>query len=98
MNYEETTLDKLLNGINHTLNIANKALPVYNQAKPLVKKGFDTYNNIKTNGNNITNMVKLLKVKNQIKKDMNKKNLSIPNFHFKNKQNYNNINNPKFFI
>ena len=44
---EESGITRILNGITHTLNIANKAIPVYTQAKPLVKKGIDTYNNIK---------------------------------------------------
>ena len=92
MNYEENAISKILKGINHSLNIANKAIPVYNQAKPLVKKGIDTYNNIKSN-NTILNTMKLLKVKNQIKKDMK---TNIPNF--VTKKNYNNTNNPNFFI
>ena len=91
---EESGITKILNGITHTLNIANKAIPVYTQAKPLVKKGIDTYNNIKTNKTNISNLIKLNKVKNQIKKDMNSK--SIPTFISKHKDNK--TNNPTFFI
>ena len=93
---EENGITKILSGINHTLNIANKAIPVYTQAKPLVKKGIDTYNNIKNNNTSISNLIKLNKVKNQIKKDMINKN--IPNFISKQNTKNNNINNPKFFI
>ena len=46
---EETTFTRILRSVNHTLNVVNKAIPVYTQAKPLVKKGINTYNNIKTN-------------------------------------------------
>ena len=95
MNYENTNLTKILNGINHTLNIANKAIPVYNQAKPLVKKGIDTYSNIKNNNIKLSNIFKLMKIKNQVKKDMNT-NVTIPNF--KTKNTFSNTNNPKFFI
>ena len=93
---EENGITKILSGINHTLNIANKAIPVYTQAKPLVKKGIDTYNNIKNNKTNISNLIKLNKVKNQIKKDMINKN--IPNFISKTNKEKINVNNPKFFI
>ena len=95
---EENGITKILSGINHTLNIANKAIPVYTQAKPLVKKGIDTYNNIKNNNTSISNLIKLNKIKNQIKKDMNTKNISIPDFISKQNTKNNNINNPKFFI
>ena len=87
---------KILSGINHTLNIADKAIPVYTQAKPLVKKGIDTYNNIKNKNTSISNLIKLNKIKNQIKKDMINKN--IPDFISKQNAKNNNINNPKFFI
>ena len=87
MNYENNTLSKLLNGINHSLNVVNKAIPVYNQAKPLVKSGIKTYNNLKNN-----NIIKLFKVQNQIKKDMNN---TIPNTNIKANHN---TSNPKFFI
>ena len=99
MNENPTTLSRILYGINHTLNIANKALPVYVQAKPLVKKGYDTYNNLKNNKDSFKNTIKLLKVKNQIKKDMAKP-IPISNINIisKTKSNYSNTNNPKFFI
>ena len=93
----ESTLTKFLNGINHSLNIANKAIPVYNQAKPLIKNVHNTYHNIKNNKDYLKNIIKLNKVKKQIKKDMNDTQ-STPNFISKNKIKYNNINNPKFFI
>ena len=99
MNENPTTLSRILYGINHTLNIANKALPVYVQAKPLVKKGYDTYNNLKNNKDSFKNTIKLLKVKNQIKKDMAKPiPISNINITSKKKNNYSNTNNPKFFI
>ena len=99
MNENPNTLSKILYGINHTLNIANKAIPVYAQAKPLVKKGYDTYNNIKNNKNNLSNTIKLLKIKNQIKKDMSNK-IPITNINItsKSKSKYSNTNIPKFFI
>lgn len=91
-----TGLTKILNGINTTLNIANKAIPIYNQAKPIFKTVNKTYKTIKNNKNDLTNMIKLMKVKNQIKKDMNN-NTNIQNTKLI-KDNYSNLNNPTFFI
>ena len=59
-----------------------------------------TYKNIKTNKTDLSSMIKLIKLKNTIKKDMRNNTISIPN----NKSNtitkntYNSINNPTFFI
>ena len=92
---EETTLSKILNSVNYGLNVANRALPIYNQAKPLVKKGIDTYNNLKNTKPNIEKYFKLLKLKNNIKKDFSN---STQNNSKLNKNTYNNANNPTFFI
>ena len=92
---EEFGINKLLSGINHTLNIVNKAVPVYTQAKPLVKKGIDTYNNIKNKNAKIKDLITLNNIKNQIKKDMNNNKIA---FVSKKSKLINNINNPKFFI
>ena len=92
----ETTISKLLNGVNYGLNIANKAVPIYNQAKPLVKKGIDTYNSIKNSNNSISKYIKLFKLKNVIKNDMSKS--TVNNSFKQNEANIKNTNNPTFFI
>ena len=98
MNNSPTSISKILNSINTTLNIANKAIPLYNQAKPIVSTISKTYKTIKTNRKDIPQFIKLMKLKNQIKKDMNN-NSSIPNNELKQANiQYNKINNPTFFI
>lgn len=98
MNNSPIGISKVLNSINTTLNIANKAIPLYNQAKPIVSTITKTYKTIKTNRKEIPQLIKLIKVKNQIKKDMNN-NISIPNNELKQSNiQYNKINNPTFFI
>lgn len=100
MNNDPSTLTKILSGINNTLNIANKAMPLYKEAKPIFKTINSTYKNIKTNKTDLSSMIKLIKLKNTIKKDMRNNTISIPD----NKSNtitkntYNSINNPTFFI
>lgn len=86
-------LTKILNGINSTLNIANKAIPIYNQAKPLVSNLNKTYKTLKNNSKDIPQLIKLMKVKKQIKQDMNNTPVTTPKA-----RNYYNTNNPKFFI
>ena len=78
------TLFKLLNGIKYSLNIANRAIPIYTEAKPLLKKGIDTYNNIKNNKTFNT----LFKTK---KIQIGKKDYNSTKYISKD-------NNPKFFI
>ena len=95
MNTNSSTLSKFLSGINNTLSIANKAIPIVKEAKPLINTAKETFNTFKTTGNDIQKMIKLRKLKNQIKKDMNN-NIKIPPSI--NKSNYSNTNNPKFFI
>ena len=99
MNNSGTSLSKILNGINSTLNIANKAIPIYQQTKPMIKTVKQTYDTIKNNKNDLSNMIKLMKIKNAIKKDMVNKNeaISQPTRTISNST-YSNINNPKFFI
>ena len=99
MNNSSTSLSKILNGINSTLNIANKAIPLYQQTKPMIKTVKHTYNTLKNNKIDLSNMIKLIKVKNAIKKDMTNKNEVIqqPTKIITNST-YSNINNPKFFI
>lgn len=94
MNNDPTTINKILTGINNTLSIANKAIPLYKETKPLIKNINKTYTNIKNNKSDLSNLLKLMKLKNNIKKE-NTINVS-PNLI--NKDNYNNINNPTFFI
>ena len=95
MNNGEGTLFRFLNGVSRTLTIANKAIPVYNQAKPIIKSMNNTYKNFKNNKDNLSNMIKLMRVKNQINKDMNK-SIQPPNI--TTRTNISNINNPKFFL
>ena len=95
MNNYSGTLSKVLNGINNTLSIANKALPIVKEAKPLINTAKETLNTFKSTGTDIQKMFKVMKIKNQIKKDMNN-NIKIPPT--KNQSTYTNINNPTFFI
>lgn len=101
MNNDPSTLTKILSGINNTLNIANKAMPIYKEAKPIFKTINNTYKNIKTNKTDLSSMIKLMKLKNTIKKDMNTN--TIPNIEDNisttiTKDTYNSVNNPTFFI
>lgn len=91
-------LSKILSGINTTLNIANKVVPIYNQAKPLVTNINKTYKTFKNTSKDIPQLIKLMKVKNQIKKDMNTKPISFKTSLKSNSNTYSNINNPTFFI
>lgn len=101
MNNNPTTLTKVLSSINNTLSIANKAMPLYKEAKPIFKTINNTYKNIKSNKTDLSSMIKLMKLKNTIKKDMNTN--TIPNIEENipttiSKDTYNSINNPTFFI
>ena len=100
MNNDPTTLTKILSSINNTLNIANKAMPLYKEAKPIFKTINNTYKNIKTNKTDLSSMIKLMKLKNTIKKDMSNNSISIPDDipNIITKDTYNSINNPTFFI
>lgn len=104
MNNSGTSLSKILNGINSTLNIANKAIPLFKETKPIINSAKQTYNTLKNNKNDLTNMFKLMKVKNAIKKDMKEPLKNIDNIAIDNNKKtitnttYKNINNPKFFI
>lgn len=91
-------LSKILSGINTTLNIANKVVPIYNQAKPLVTNINKTYKTLKNTSKELPQLIKLMKVKNQIKKDMNTKSTSFKHSLKSNSNNYSNTNNPTFFI
>ena len=55
----------------------------------------ETYKKVKNNGNDIKKVMKLMKLKNEIK---NEQNLNINTNISKNNTSYSNINNPKFFI
>ena len=88
---ETSTLSKILKGINTTLNIANKAMPIYKEAKPILNTIKNTYSNLKNNKNDINKMIKLLKLKNQLKQDTKINNIIKT-------QNNKTINNPNFFI
>ena len=100
MNNDPTTLTKILSSINNTLNIANKAMPLYKEAKPIFKTINNTYKNIKTNKTDLSSMIKLMKLKNTIKKDMSNNSISIQDdiHNTITKDTYNSINNPTFFI
>lgn len=100
MNNNLGTLNKVLSGINNTLSIANKALPIVKEAKPIINTAKETISTFKSTGNDIQKMFKLMKVKNQIKKDMNNtiKEEAITQIKSITNNSYPNINNPKFFI
>ena len=40
---------RILKGISHSLNIVQKALPIYENAKPMINKTKSIYKNIKNN-------------------------------------------------
>lgn len=99
MNNNTSTISTILDGISKTLNIANKAVPLYKEAKPLLNNAKNVYTNIKNSKNDLGNMLKLMKLKNEMKNNTNiingsetKKISTIEN------NTYSNINNPKFFI
>lgn len=96
MNNNPGILTNILNGINGTLNIVNKAIPIYKEAKPIINTVTTTYKKVKDNGNDLKKVIKLMKLKNEIKKDSinNKQNTLIQTKPITNS----NINNPKFFI
>ena len=97
---ESSSLTKILSGINNSLNIANKVVPLYKEAKPILSSINKTYKNIKTNKTDLSSMIKLMKLKNTIKKDMNNASQNISNTTHTTitKDTYKNINNPTFFI
>lgn len=96
MNNNPGTLNKVLSGINNTLTIANKALPIIKETKPLMNNVSKTYQTFKNSGKDFQKMMKLIKVKNQIKKDINEQLSKTPSIKFL--STYSNTNNPKFFI
>lgn len=96
MNNNPGTLSKILNGINSSLSIANKVMPIYKEAKPIINTVSSTYKKIKDNGKEIPKLIKLMKLKNEIKKDINI--TPVNNNIIKTNSSYSNINNPKFFI
>lgn len=96
MNNNPATLSKILTGINNTLNIANKVMPLYKEAKPLVQTVTKTYKNIKNNKNDLSNIIKLVKANNIIKKEEN--NSSYNKTKLIKSDSYNKSNNPTFFI
>ena len=96
MNNNTGILNNVLKGINSTLNIANKAIPIYKEAKPIINTFTSTYKKIKDNKNEIPNLIKFMKIKNELKKDISTDN--IQNKFNLQKTTNSNINNPKFFI
>ena len=96
MNNTPNTFTKILNGINTTLNFANRALPLYQQSKPLIKTVKDSYNNFKKNKDTIGNIIKLMKA-NKVVKNEDKviENTTIKTY---TNSNNNHVNNPTFFI
>ena len=96
MNNNPSIFTNVLNGINSTLNIVNKAIPIYKEAKPIINTVTSTYKKVKDNGNDLKKVIKLMKLKKEINKDINTNNTqSIFNMQ---KTTNHNINNPKFFI
>ena len=82
-------LSKVLTGINSSLNIANKVVPIYKQAKPLINGVSKTYKNFKNNKNDLKNILKVLNNTKSIDKEkVIDNNVKISS----------NINNPTFFI
>jgi len=96
MNNNPGIFNNVLNGINSTLNIVNKAIPIYKEAKPIINTVTSTYKKVKDNGKEIPNLIKLMKLKNEIKKDVSTNN--IQNTFNLPKTTNQTINNPKFFI
>ena len=98
MNETPTGFIRVLNGINSTLSIANRALPLYKESVPLFKTIHKTYKNIKNNKDNLKNIIKFMKANKEINNNNNiTKNKSIPKID-NTKIIETNFNNPKFFI
>ena len=75
----------VLNGLSKTLNIANKAIPLYMQAKPMIGNARNAFNIAKT----------------YLAKDLKKTTTSSPKVSktIQNKKIiHNEMNNPKFFL
>ena len=98
MNNNTSTLTKVLNSINNTLNIANKVVPIYKEAKPIINTVSSTYKTIKESGTDIPKIIKLMKLKNEVQKDMKNKSFNKINEQKLLSSTTNNLNNPKFFI
>lgn len=96
MNNNPGIFNNILNGINSTLNIVNKAIPIYKEAKPIISTVTNTYKKVKNNGADLKKVIKLMKLKNEIKKDNSTNN--IQNTFNLPKTTNQTINNPKFFI
>ena len=96
MNNNSGIFTNVLNGINSTLNIVNKAIPIYKEAKPIISTVTNTYKKVKNNGADLKKVIKLMKLKNEIKKDNSTNN--IQNTFNLPKTTNQTINNPKFFI
>lgn len=96
MNNNPGILTNVLNGLNSTLNIVNKAIPIYKEAKPIINTVTNTYKKVKNNGADLKKVIKLMKLKNEIKKDVSSTN--IQNTFNLPKTTNQTINNPKFFI
>lgn len=96
MNNNSSIFTNVLNGINSTLNIVNKAIPIYKEAKPIINTVTNTYKKVKNNGADLKKVIKLMKLKNKIKKDNSTNN--IQNTFNLPKTTNQTINNPKFFI
>ena len=96
MNNNPNIFSNVLNGINSTLNIVNKTIPIYKEAKPIISTFTNTYKKVKNNGNDIKKVIKLMKLKNEIKKEQNISNTQ-DSLNYSKTTNQS-INNPKFFI
>jgi len=96
MNNNPSMVNKILNGISSSLNIVNKVVPIYKEAKPLINSVSSSYKKIRTSGKDINQVIKFMKLKNIIKKDIgtnnNENTFNLP------KTTNQTINNPKFFI
>lgn len=58
------SIGKIVGGLSKTLNVANQLIPLYKEAKPMIKNAKNAFNLIKEFGNTTTNTVLINKEKN----------------------------------
>ncbi len=84
-------LGSVLTGISKTLNIANKAIPIYKQVKPMISNIGPVFKMVKgltsSPKKTSTSSIRKISTKNPIKNNTIKQNSS-----------FNNTNNPVFFL
>lgn len=59
------SLSKILGGLSHTLNIAKRAIPIYESAKPMINNAKNAYKKISSTNINNTKKIKTINYNNR---------------------------------